>query len=139
MSTGLSQTYRQAIMNVLFKGGSLPTFTSGVFDVSLHTAQPTSGNEVGVGVGYTAFTTSTATWNSATAANPSVVNNAAQITFGTATGVGWGTITFWGLWKSGSRSAGDLVAYGSVPSQAVVAGNTPSFAATALFTQMSEV
>lgn len=140
MPSGIQQTYRQSILNYFFKGTAIGINPAGVFQVGLHTgAAPTSGNEVGAGVGYTPFTTAAATFNTATAANPSVTNNQLVVSFGTATGAGWGTVQSWGLWLGSGRTAADLFAYGTIPSQAVPAGATPTFAATQLFTQLAEV
>lgn len=94
------------------------------------TGAPSDGTEVTAANGYARVSVGTmSTWLSAS----SVVNttgrhrtNANTITFPAASG-SWGTVVGYGLWDA--STAGNLWAYGSITSQAITSGMTPSLAA----------
>jgi len=126
MAHGLGRTLRQAILDNLFNGGGLTAQSA--WHISAHTGDPgpdgQTANEVGGGVGY-ARANYTGGWSAASAAEPSVVTNDADIVFAVASGAGWGTIDFCGIWNHATNTAaanfltrGDLT-----PNQAVAAGN----------------
>lgn len=138
--SGLGQTFRRGVYDYLFRNQTTPIGTTNYY-ISLHTGDPgvdgQTANEVSTsGTAYARQTIAIASggWSAATSAQPSVITNAAVITYATATGAGFGTITFFGIWKTVSGTATtDFVGSGPVsPSQAVAAGNTASFAIGAL-------
>lgn len=71
------------------------------------------------GNGYARVATSAATWG---AASGGAITNAAVITFPTATGAGWGTVTH--VVAYDASSGGNLLWWGSITSQSVPAGVT---------------
>ena len=89
-------------------------FLNHIFGKSAIFTEPTAycalftvvGDDSGVGFtepsgnGYARVSTSAATWNSAAGSNPSSINNAATLTFPTATGTGWGTIIAFGFFDA---------------------------------------
>lgn len=143
MSVGISQAWRQNFLNYIFRATALPTLPNGL-QIALHTGQPASGrsNEASGG-NYSPVSIATgalaSTFAAATAANPSVSANSAVISFPTANSTGYSAgaaMLFWAAWHGASTT--DLICYGSIPSQIVPAGATPSFAISQLFTQLSE-
>ena len=92
--------------------------------IGLSTTTP-SGTDTNVtepvGNGYARVATSAATW---AAAASGAITNAAAITFATATGAGWGTVTH--VVAYDATTAGNLMWFGSITSQAVPAGVTVS-------------
>lgn len=76
-----------------------------------------------VGNGYARVAVPAASWG--TAASGAITNTAA-ITFPTATGSGWGTVTTIVVYDA--PTGGNLLWYANVASQAVPAGVTPSLA-----------
>ena len=140
MAHGLGRTLRQAILANLFTGGALAAQTA--WHISAHTGDPgpdgQTANEVGGGVGY-ARVNYAGGWGAPTAAEPSVTNNTAVITFAAATGAGWGAITFAGIWNHATlAAAGNFLARGALtPSpQTVSAGNVMTIPATTLQPQI---
>src|SRR4051812_11091116 len=123
MAHGIGRTLRQAILANLFTGGTLTAQT--VWHISAHTGDPgpdgQTANEVGGGVGY-ARVNYAGGWTAPTAAEPSVVTNTADITFAAATGAGWGTIDFCGIWNHATNTAAaNFLCRGDLsPNQAVV-------------------
>ena len=71
------------------------------------------------GNGYARVTTSGATWGSASAG---AITNATAITFPTATGAGWGTVTH--VVAYNASSGGSPLWFASITSQSVPAGVT---------------
>jgi hypothetical protein len=111
------------------RGTTMPAAPATIY-VALFTADPTDTgsytNEVAAGVGYTrqVITLSAA---------PSPVSNTAIITFPTATGAGYGTVTHAAIVDNATRATGNMLASGALSaSQAVAAGVSPSFAIGAL-------
>lgn len=135
---GLGRTFRQAVYEYFFRGGATPIGTTSYF-ISLHTGDPgvdgAGANEVSTtSTGYARQAINiTGGWTAATAAEPSVITNAAIVAYSTAT-ASWGTISFFGLWKASTGStAANFVAGGAITTpQAVASGNTASFAIGAL-------
>ena len=97
--------------------------------VGLSTTAPTeAGGNVTEpsGNGYARVETAPADWNNATDADPSVVSNAAAITFPAASGA-WGTVTHFVIFDA--ATSGNVL--GSAPlgtSKAPTDGDTPRFA-----------
>src|SRR3972149_1074088 len=126
MAHGLGRTTRQAILDNVFTGGTLTAET--VWHISAHTGDPgpdgQTANEPGGGVGY-ARKNYTGGWSAASAAAPRALSNAADIVFDAASGAGWGTIDFCGIWNHAtSTAAANFIARGDLsPNQAVSAGN----------------
>lgn len=87
--------------------GALPTAY-----VALFTTAPTAEDGTGAvepsGGSYARVATSGVTWNAATGSAPASINNAATITFPTAT-ANWGTVVAWGLYDA--ASGGNLLAW----------------------------
>lgn len=114
----LSNYTVQALLNSLFsKTSNFGAMASApTLYVALFTTKPgedgTGGTEVSGG-GYAREATTAADWNTATLADPSVIDNANAIDFGTAT-ADWGTITAAGLYDAATGGnmiiAGDLAA-----------------------------
>jgi hypothetical protein len=111
-------------------------FGKGVYNpptiyVALSTADPlddASGMAEPSGNGYARVTTSGSDWN---AASSGAIDNATAITFPTANGGAWGTITHFALYDA--SSGGNMLAHGALSaSQAVADTETPKFAAGAL-------
>src|SRR5262245_35196415 len=122
---GFGQTARGDLMAYVFKGTSLSgkavngaSNVQGSFWVTLHTGDPgadgQTSNEVSTsGTAYAAQAVTASTWNTPTAANPTVVTNGVAITYAQATGSGFGTVTWAALWNSSSgRLASNFVARG---------------------------
>jgi len=87
------------------KAGSLPLGTN--FWVTLSTADPgQNGQSIAepVGNGYAAVATVPADWSDPSLANPSVMNNANIVDFGTATGP-WGLLTHYAVWNHATLRA----------------------------------
>lgn len=92
------------ILNTIF--GNVPVYSAPAnYFVSLHTGDPgedgQGGNEA-TGGGYARVSTEAADWNMATLADPSVVDNANSILFGTSTEdwSGGANMTHAGLWRN---------------------------------------
>jgi hypothetical protein len=69
--------------------------------------------------------TTTGAWGTAAAG---AIANSSALTFATATGAGWGTIVGFALVDSGTWGAGNMLAWGSLTSKTIAAGDTASFA-----------
>lgn len=146
MSVGYSQFWRQAFNDYVFRGAALPSIPTSL-QIALHTGQPAAGrsNEASGG-SYAPITipiaNRTANFAAATAANPSVSANSAVLTFPTATSTGYNSgstpMTFWAVWNGAGTTAADLICYGSIPSQLVPGGVTPTFAISQFYTQLAE-
>lgn len=145
MAGGFGNTFKKAIADHVFRAANGPmggTATTTTIYVSLHTASPgddgQTANEVSTsGTAYArqAITiTGGAGFAAATTANPSVTSNSGAVTYATATGSGFGTVTHFGLWNhvSNTAAANFIGAAALTASQAVAAGNTASFAAGAI-------
>ena len=125
MAHGLGRTKRQAVLDNIFNGGTLTAESA--WHISLHTGDPgpdgQTANEVGGGVGYARVSVGS-NWSAATAAEPSVIDNEADITFGAASG-SWGTIAYAGIWNhtTGTSAAQFIGRVSLSPSQAITTGN----------------
>lgn len=107
--------------------------------VGLMTTAPndtgTGFTEVSTG-SYARVTVAAASWNAATAGEPTVADNTSTITFPTAT-ADWGTIVAFGLWDA--TSSGNLRMWGTIsPSKVVSNGDTASWAAGALDVKLGD-
>lgn len=79
------------------------------------------------GTAYARKSTAGADWESAASG---ATQNANAITFATATGAGWGTVTYFALVDNGTVGAGNIIAWGQLgSSKTISAGDTASFAA----------
>jgi hypothetical protein len=99
-------------------------FTSPTVHIGLSTTTPngTDGNVTEPsGNGYARVATSASTWG---AAASGAITNAQAITFPTATGAGWGTVTH--VVAYDASTTGNLLWWGSITSQSVPAGVTVS-------------
>lgn len=99
-------------------------YTAPTAHIGLSTTTP-SGTDTNVtepvGNSYARVTTSAATWDSSASG---AITNAAAITFPTATGAGWGTVTH--VVAYDAASGGNLLWWDDVTPQAVAAGVTVS-------------
>lgn len=62
------------------------------------------------------------------AAAAGAISNSGVLTFATATGAGWGAIVGFAIVDSGTVGAGNVLAWGSLTSKTILAGDTASFA-----------
>lgn len=160
-TTGMSRVFRAALYDHLFRAVTAP-LTNGTntsLYVSLHTADPgdTGASEATPGTGAyarAAFARVTSpAFGAAVDGNPSYISNtntAVSFVQATAPGYAGGStpITWWALWRTASAGTGaDYILRGTMTSQAIVAGNTASFAITGgsapagpgrLFTQLDQ-
>lgn len=122
-----SDYWELEILDHIFNKGA---YTAPTIYVALSTADPTddgTGLAEPSGNGYARVTTAAGDWNIATGG---LIDNANAITFPQATG-SWGTVSHFALFDA--SSGGNMLAHGSLGTpQAIVSGNTPSFAAGAL-------
>lgn len=135
--SGFGNTYRKAINEYIFRGGTGPAPATAVY-ISLHTGDPgadgQTANEVSGGsYARYAATCNTTFWAAATTADPSTIANNQAFTFTTAT-ANWGTVTHFGLWKdvSSTTAANFIGSAALTASQVINNGNTASFATGAL-------
>lgn len=122
----------QAILNSVF--GKTSSFgalaTRPTLHVALFTTAPgedgTGGVEVS-GNGYTRVATAPADWDVATLADPSVIDNIAEIAFPQATGP-WGTVVAFAVYDA--ASVGNYIGGNALTtSKSPTNGDTPRFAA----------
>jgi len=131
MATGTSLSqYAQAKILALTLQGTAPNFTfpSGGLYVALFTTEPTdtsAGTEVSGG----SYARVQAQWTTPTqnATSGAYCAPTADIVFPTAT-ANWGTIVGFALFDA--ATAGNMIYYGSVPSQSVPSGVTCTLAAS---------
>lgn len=114
---------RQAVLEHLVGKndiGALPTRMA----LALFTAAPSAagagGTEVSNANGYSRTAYAGTKWDSATAAEPSVIDNASEEVIGPASGGNWGTIVGVGLMESSTHGADDLIAYFDLASDIVI-------------------
>jgi len=117
--------WEQEILDHVFNKGA---YTAPTIYVGLSTADP-GDDEAGLaepsGNGYARVTTAAGDWNAATAAG--LIDNLNALTFPEASG-SWGTVTHFALFDA--ATLGNMLAHGTLGTpQAIVSGNTPSFAA----------
>jgi hypothetical protein len=74
---------------------------------------------------YARKSTAGSDWGTAAAG---AIANSAIITFATAAAAGWGTIVGFALVDSATAGAGNVIAWGSLTSKTILAGDTASFA-----------
>lgn len=145
---GFGQTTRKDILDYIFKGTSpsgKPIAAAGVFYIALFTAAPgndgTGGTEVSTsGTAYAAKLTAATDWGVADSASPTTeTNNSAILSFVQATGSGFGTVAYAGLYTHvTTRSAATFLGGNTLgASQLVSAGNTFSFPVNAFKIQLS--
>lgn len=137
MPSGISNQRRNDLL-LWITGQTVTAPGSATLEVALSTADPgdaaASLAEVGGGVGYTRGTiaSSTTGWNTPTASagSPTTITNKVAITFGTATGAGWGTITHVAIFTGTAQtSAATFVLRAALATgQAISAGTTVSIA-----------
>lgn len=125
----------QAVLNSIFGKASVfgALASAPPIYVALSTAaigEDGSGIAEPVGNGYARVATVAADWNDATLADPSLLDNAAAITFPEATGA-WGTITHFALFDA--VTGGNYLASGALTlAKSPTDGDTPAFAAGTL-------
>jgi len=139
------------LIDAMFRGVAFTMPT--VLAVALHTgacSDSSAGTEVSTsGTAYNRVTLnpSTTNWSatdsSSSTANPSAgttgtTYNRSAVSFPTATGSGYGTVTHFSIWDNATVGAGSMLFCKALSggSQAVAAGSTPSFAAGALSVQI---
>lgn len=139
MAGGLSQSQRQLIMQ--YFGGKSGLTQPSAWYISLHTGDPgdTAGSSE-VSTSGTAYArqqilnignAGAGRWVDVTAANPNVMTNNAAITYATATGSGFGTVSWFGVWDA--STSGTYYGRGQLSaSVAVGAGVQVSFSASNL-------
>lgn len=104
----------------------MPTAPTTIY-VSLHLSDPglTGTGEVGASVGYARqLTTLTAPLDSGA---DELIENVAALTFGPATGAGFGLVTHFGFWSA--VTGGNFLNGGVTTNRTVVAGDSYVFAA----------
>lgn len=123
------------ILNALFGRGS-NDFGGFSSPPDLHLAASTSTptdaganfTEPGAGVAYARIDLVAGNFLDATLANPSLLENGSALTFATATGAGWGTITHVGIFDA--LTTGNLLLfYALTTARTINNGDTLSFAA----------
>lgn len=139
MAGGLAQASRQLIMQ--YFGGKASLTQPTAWWISLHTGDPgdTAGSSE-VSTSGTAYArqqvlnignAGAGRWVDVTAANPNVMANNGAITYAVATGAGFGTVTWFGVFDA--STAGNYLGRGQLTAGvAVGAGVQVSFAASAL-------
>lgn len=130
MAQGFSDAVENAILNGMFRGSAVtPYMPIGTVYISLHTAtlnDDGTGTEV-TGGGYARATVTISGWD---VASGGTIQNAAAISFGTAS-AGWGTVTNVGIWNA--NSGGTLLYSGTLTSSCIVNTNDSfQFAGSAL-------
>src|ERR1700755_950456 len=105
---GLGQTSRKDLADYIFKGTALTGKAiagGGTYWVTLHTGDPgvdgQTANEVSTsGTGYSAKSTTSSDWSAGNSASPTTeLSNATVFNFGPASGSGFGTVTYFGIWN----------------------------------------
>lgn len=152
-TTGMCQGFRKLLYDYLLTtgsgGGTDPLAATGAtVYASLHTGDPgVDGLNNEVSTSGTAYARASITRSGAgnftaatvpTVGNPSIITNATTaVSYAAATGAGFGTVTWFGIWRLASAgAAGDCLLRGTTTSQAVATGNTASFATSQLSTQV---
>ena len=136
MANAMSDYLEAKLLSWLTQGAAMPTAPTNVYcglftvlpaDTGTSGA-PADGTEVTAANGYARVAISTSGGFSAISASSTKqhATNASTVTFPQATG-SWGTIVGYGLWDA--SSAGNLLFYASITSQAITANETPSLAA----------
>jgi hypothetical protein len=124
MSSGIARSTRQSILNHLLKTSTWSAPSAlwvGLFTVA---PGPTGGGTEVSSAGGSLYTrVNFETWNSASAAEPSVATNNGDITFAEA-GTTWGAIVAFGIFTA--QTVGTLLAYGAC-SKTISSGDTAIF------------
>ena len=135
---GKSDYLEAGLLNV-FRGTLFPLAATGSVYIALHTEDPAddgTGAEVGAGIGYARqeVTKAGGSW-AAPSGEPALIDNAAAITFGPATG-DWTTVTHVAI--RDADTAGNLLYSGALTvSKAIGDGDSAEFAIGALDLQES--
>lgn len=151
-TTGFGQTFRENLYEYLFvvgaAGGTDPTAAAATLYVALHTADPgingaTANEATGTGYARAPFSrTGTPAFSAATVATPSVITNATTAIPFAAAGGDWSTGTtqkFFTIWKNVSgTTVTDYFLKGTITNQAILNGNTASFATSTLTTRLDQ-
>ena len=137
---GFTNAHEVLILDHVFSGAGTSVAPTNIF-VGLYTTAPTADDGTGStevsGNAYARVSTGAADWNSASAGDPTVIDNANAITFPTASGGNWGTVVAFGLFDA--STAGNLIAFGTLTtSKAVNDGDTAEFAAGALDVKLGD-
>lgn len=136
MANALSDYAEAKILGWLTQDAAMPTAPTNVYCGLFTTlpadtgtsGAPADGTEVTAANGYARVAISTSGGFSAISASSTKqhATNSGTVTFPQASG-SWGTIVGYGLWDA--SSAGNLLFYGTITSQAISANMTPSLAA----------
>lgn len=129
----MTNAMRARVLDALY--GDVPIAPAATLYVALSTTTPAVDGSnftrpVGNAYADVAVVNNTTNWPAATAADPAVESNGADITFPTPTG-SWGTVTYWGVAES---DGGAIIDYGVLDTaRAIDAGSEPvKFATGAL-------
>jgi hypothetical protein len=132
MAAGGMSAYLEAQILTWLKGTTFVAAPTTTY-VALFTTAPTSdagtgGTEVSGNAYARQPITSSSGWSaiSGGATTPDTISNAAVITFPTPTGAGWGTVVAIGLYDA--VTAGNLLYFATITSQAIGTGVVASFA-----------
>jgi len=131
----MSDYFEASILSWL-KGTAFPTAPTNLY-VGLFTAlpgdtgtsgAPSDGTEVSGGSYARVQLVAASGWSAISVVNTTQqhITNSGTITFPAATG-SWGTIVGYGIWDA--ATLGHLICYGTITSQAITSGMTPSLAA----------
>lgn len=130
--SGFTSALEQDLLDHVFGKATYTAPTN--WYVGLYTVSPTADDGSGAtevtGGAYVRVSTASADWNAATAADPSVIDNANAITFATAT-ANWGTVNGFGLWTTSTGGTVQMFADLTTP-KAVGTDDKAEFAAGAL-------
>jgi hypothetical protein len=136
MAAGGQSDYLNSQMLTWLKGTTFAAAPATTY-VALFTTAPTSdagtgGTEVSGNAYARVGITSSSGWSAVSGGGTAVeqISNAGVVTFATPTGAGWGTVVAVGLYDA--SSAGNLLYFATITSQAIGTGVVASFAIGAL-------
>lgn len=135
---GFIDTLEQALLDHVLNDGAYTPPTN--WFIALSTTTPT---EAGAnftepsGNGYARVSTAAADWAAASGTAPAIKDNANAITFPTASGGSWGTVTHFGFFTA--SSGGTVQIWGALAvSKAIGDGDTASFGVGALDVKLGD-
>lgn len=110
----VKRSIRQSILEHILGKTDIGVLPTGM-GLALYTAAPTAagtgGTEVASANGYARTSYPGTKWDAATAAEPSVIDNAAQEDIGPASGGAWGTIVGVAITSGTTHGVDDIIAY----------------------------
>lgn len=125
----LTNTYKDAVLNWLLVPAQSVTRPTAPLYLVLLTASPGAAgsvaNEVAASVGYTRQ----AVTNAASSGGAGSVLSSGAVSFGPASGAGFGTVSYFAYAQGGTRGVADLIAFGALAvARTVTAGQFLDFA-----------